>query len=243
MFRHETAPLRKGAAPFLGVVVEGAGATVRAGRASSTWLVTNGHAVVGPVSLSALLRGIERGAIGPDCLLRQPAWAAWRGLQQVREVRAWFRGDSTAEDEPESWLERAGDRGELLHCALLAGLAATSATWGAGYGRRNGRWYRTCVVGGAANLLGQRVRETDPVFPWLEAGAIYLGEVARGSSVARALCGRSGCPGDLRGVALVPLRAAGRPLGWFELGRRDHPFRGEDDALLSRIVLGVRART
>jgi hypothetical protein len=204
--------------------------------------VTNGHAVVGPVTLSALLRGIERGSVGPDCLLRQPAWAAWRGLQQIREVRAWFRGESAPENDAERWLERAGDRGELLHCALLAGALATGATWGAGYGRRTGRWYRTCVVGGALNGLGQRVRETDPVFPCMESGAVTLGEVAQGSPVARALCGRSGRAGDLRGVALVPLRAASRPLGWLELGRSDHPFRRADEMLLARIALGVRVR-
>lgn len=205
--------------------------------------MTNGRAVVGPVSLAALLRGIAEGAVGPDCLLRQPTWAAWRRLRQVREVHAWFRRAAHPGHEPEHWLDRAGDRSELVHCALLAAMSTTGATWGAGYGRRGGRWYRTCVAGGAASTLGQRIRELDPVFPWIEAGAVYLG-VPGPDRVppGRALCGHLGSASELRGVAVVPLRDVGRPLGWLELGRSDHPFRRADEELLARLALEVRVR-
>lgn len=241
------------ATPFVHRVVEGLDASadvpprdarVAYGAAGARWgwLVTNGRAVVGPVSLEVLLRGIAEGAVGPDCLLRQPTWAAWRRLRQVREVRAWFQGAAPSGHEPRHWLDRAGDRGELVHCALLAGMVATGATWGAGYGRRGGRWYRTCVVGGAASTLGQRIRDLDPVFPWVEAGAVYLGAPGPEVPLGRALCGHLGPGSDLRGVAVVPLRDVGRPLGWLELGRRDHPFRRDDAGLLARLALEVRVR-
>src|SRR5690606_32342512 len=145
-----------------------------------------------------------------DCWLRQLTWTTWRRLRQVREVRAWLERGTEPEHDARRWLDRAGGRSELVHCALSAAMSATGATWGAGYGWRGGRWYRTCVVGGAASTLGQRIREVDPVFPWIEAGAVYLGvpgpEVPRG----RALCGHLGPPSDFRGLAVVPLRDVGR---------------------------------
>jgi len=58
------------------------------GPASDLWYVTNGQAVVGPVGMELLLRGIHHGRVSDDCYIAQSFWQSWRPLDQVREIRA-----------------------------------------------------------------------------------------------------------------------------------------------------------
>jgi hypothetical protein len=208
------------------------------------WLVTNGHAVVGPVSTESLLRGIERGTVGPDCLLRQPGWAAWRSLRQVREVSAWFREEALPVDAAERWLDCASDRGELVHWALRGAMELTHASCGLGYVRRQFRYVSSCVAG-----EGAAARELGEELPWgpieqrlAAAGCVHLGEVVPGDAISRTIARRLAPGKELEAVALVPLRGSRRLLGFLELGRSDHVFRQTDRALLEQLAWGVRWR-
>lgn len=213
-------------------------------KPAPTWLVTNGRAVVGPVSSRALLRAIERGMVGPDSLVRQPAWAAWRALSQVREVGTWLRGPRPTAQEAEIWLERATDAGELAHCALLAAAHATGALVGRAYLERGSGHVTCCAVGpGAEKALGRSVQGADPVLPFLAAGRVILGDARSGAPELVAVAQRFEWLEGLCGLALIPLRGERRLLGWLELGRTGHPFRCADRLLFERIAWGVRLRT
>lgn len=212
---------------------------------TTVWLVTNGRRVAGPVSTGALLRAIGRGLLDADSLVRQPTWAAWRPLSQVREAEAWF-GGAASSSSVEEWLDRASDRGEIVHFALVAAQLATGASWGMAHVRRGGSFVTSCVAGdlSVADHLGRVVEPQDPLVQVARAGKVYVGEVRRGDPEPEALtvARRLGDAPELVGVAMVPLLGHRRLLGMVEVGRREHPFRAEDRALLERLAWGVRIR-
>lgn len=51
----------------------------------ATWFVTNGIAVIGPVDTALLVRGVRHGKVTSDCMVKQPSWKFWRGLNEIRE--------------------------------------------------------------------------------------------------------------------------------------------------------------
>jgi hypothetical protein len=209
------------------------------------WLVTNGRAVIGPVTSRALLRAIERGMVGPDCLVRQPSWAAWRAPSQVREVASWLRGPRETPQDAEPWLDRATDAGELAHWALVAATRATGACVGLAHLER-GRGYSTCCAlgPGAESALGQTVLPGDSAASLARrGGGAVLGDLQRGAPEVVAAAQRLGWLEGLSGVALLPLRGERRLLGWLEVGRTGHPFRRADRLVLERIAWGVRIRS
>lgn len=210
---------------------------------TTVWLVTNGRRVLGPVSTGAILRALGRGLLGVDSLVRQPTWAAWRPLSQIREAEAWFDGGASR-PPVEEWLDRASDRGELVHFALLAALLATEAPWGAAHVRRGGSFVTSCIAGELPEThLGRLVEPRDPLVQLARAGEVYVGEVQQGAPEALAVAQRLGGHLEPSAVAMFPLLGHRRLLGLVELGRRDHPFRRADQALLERLAWGVRLRT
>lgn len=213
-------------------------------RVRATWLVTNGRAVIGPVSTAGLLRAMERGVVGPDCLVRQPGWSAWRQLAQIREVGTWFRQEPPAHAEIELWLGRASDLAELAHLAMVAALRATRASFGRAYLRGEGGYVALCAEGGnPEDALGRLLEPSDPAFGWAARGESFLGDVRSGAPACLSMAQRFPEGEALCGVASIPLLAERRLLGVVELARTDHPFRESDRELFERIAWGVRLRS
>lgn len=209
---------------------------------TANWLVTNGKQVVGPLPTGVLLQALARGLLGPDSLVRQPAWAAWRPLSQVREAESWLEGAEVS--SAEAWLSQATDRAELGHFALAAALRITAASRGAVHMRRGEGMVTSCVAGmPPEQRLGRVVEPQDPTLHVARTGAVYLGDVPQGAPEAVATAQRLGGEPEPIAVAMLPLLGCRRLLGMVELARSDHPFRASDRALLERIAWGVRLRT
>jgi hypothetical protein len=216
-----------------------------AGAGSPVWYVTNGAAVVGPVDTDLLLRGITSSRIPNDCMVIQENWNAWRSIDQIRELGRIVRPFSWASDDglgagvPEEMVSRARDAGEALFFAMHAAVRATRATAGLVHRAREpfvGLVTSSARGAGVDDQLGQVIPRRDPMLELALQGAAWLGPVGA-SSQQRALARRfSACPGELAGLAMVPVFDGGRLLAMIELARAGHPFRSGDAAVLRQIA-------
>jgi hypothetical protein len=225
------------------------------GVAPTSWYVTNGVAVVGPVDTELLLRGIASARISNDCMVKQPSWDSWRALHQIRELARLGRPFSWTEDDrelcpgiPETFVRHARDAGEALLFAMHAAVKATRATAGLVHRMREpfvGLVTSSALGSGVDDQLGQVVPRLDPAFELARRGELLVGALGSASSLGpeRAIARRfSACAGELEGVAMVPVFDGGKLLAMIELARADHPFRGADAAVLSKIAQVVCVR-
>jgi hypothetical protein len=213
------------------------------------WLVSNGETSVGPVNSDLLRRGVWHSRIPEDCVVRALTWRTWRPLHEIREVRAvlaareagdlYFMPSSIPSTvEIAGRLARASDAAEVLSLAL--GEACTRT--GAGYAvihrafRAWGTPMTTCVRGiGMSSRLGCPLPENDPSIALARLGGVVVAPPDAGR-VEGVIAERFGAPGDLAGVAMVPIVRAEFLYAVIELGRVGHGFRTTDLPYLERVA-------
>jgi hypothetical protein len=206
------------------------------------WYVKNGTAEIGPVATDLLLRGVEHGRVPADCMVRHESWTTWRRLSQIREISAMSVDSFAAVSDlrsPAEMIRRARDPGEALLLGLHLAVRFTRANVGFVHRVRNpSAGLVTSVFHGWALewQVGEALKVHDPAVDCARAGGILLSG-PNDSEAARAIAARLRCgPFVLRGVAMVPVRCAGRLDAMIELGRFDHPFRALDAASLQGIA-------
>lgn len=211
--------------------------------ASARWLVQNAGVTVGPVPMDLLLRGVLAERIPSGSRVRELSWTTFRGLDQIREVRALRTRLATPDYErpPSLWdvaVQLAEtEPSEVWMVALQLAVRATRASVALVHRVRAPLFLPTAStsLGVDASRLGEVVPFADPAFSAARAGTIVIGS-ARAGAAERAVAARLG---PVRGVAMLPVTAAGRLLALIELGRTDHEFRASDAeglALLARAV-------
>ena len=217
------------------------------------WYVCNGGAVIGPMNTATLLRGVAVGQVSVDSFVRAHVWEQWRGVLQIREVCAFRRAqeesdagkapsESPAPDEEGEALARGFLRcaispGESLLLALHAAVEATRAEVALVHRfRAPQRAFVTSFTHGGElePLVGTLLPGFDAACAAAIDGRGVWGSQGVGSA-QRALVQRLGRGAALRGVAMVPVRVAGRTYAMIELGRADHPFRACDKARLAGV--------
>jgi GAF domain-containing protein len=211
------------------------------------WLVTNGDKTVGPVHMSALLDGFDRGVVSAECLVRQPDWPEWRALSQTREYRALHDSKPAMSDDLSrkvlDLLSGASDRAEVVHCALSAAMFATGAAFGWGHRRagKRGEFMTVCKRGAVPDKLGQTaLGASDPVLVRARAGEVIAGAPSSGDAEG-AIARRFGSA-QVRGVAMVPVIEPSELWGVVEMARTDHAFRRADRRMLAMIAHHARER-
>lgn len=210
---------------------------------SNTWWVSNGDAVVGPVSLDLLLRGVAHGRVSPDCMVRESQWNQWRYVMDLRELR---RPESQADLEAEidAMIAPATDMSEVVLLALSAASRRTRAQVGLGHRSRRALGPLLtlyCHGEGCDDQLGQFVPAEDAALRSARYGCTVvqrpLGNSAGAAACRRLASGRL----PLRGVAWAPIHHRGRLFALLELGRADRGFRQNDvDAL--RVIARASGR-
>ena len=225
-------------------------------NAPPLWYVTDGDVTVGPLRTDLLLRGVRAGRIPDDCRVREARWAAWRRLEQVREIRAVYRSQEVA-SAARQWdvLEHATGVHRLLVCAqdarevLLFGLHAAALRTGAEFGLVHRVMdalappVTAFVHGpGLTHLLGVELSATDLMLGAARGRRSVIGD-PNSTSVHRAAAQRlAGTACLLKGVAMAPIHRRGEFIAFLELGRCDHPFRSEDEATLREVAGAIAAR-
>jgi hypothetical protein len=218
-------------------------------QAAGGWYVKNGKAEVGPVPTDLLLRGIEYGRVPGDSMVRQESWTSWRRLSQIRETCLAVGDPRDVAPElpsPAELIRRARDPGE----ALLLGLHLSIRTSRADVGlvhrvRKPCSGLMTASFHGWAlqRQLGEVLKSHDPAVEHARAAGVLLSG-PNDSDAARSIAARLNCgPFVLRGVAMIPVRCAGRLDAMIELGRFDHPFRAVDAASLRGIANALVRRS
>lgn len=203
-----------------------------------SWLVTNGHLVVGPVSTDLLLRGIVHRRVPLDAKVKQPGWKGWRPVDEVREVSRMLWGGREPAGRP-----RAADFGEACLLSLQDAIERTRAQVGVIYRDREphiGLMGSCCHGVDADRVLGLVLSHDDPAIEAARGGRALLGSPYSGV-VHRAISARLGGEQPLRAVMLVPVCIQGRLVATFELGRTDHPFRTTDLREVEAIGRGLVA--
>jgi hypothetical protein len=222
-------------------------------QAADGWYVRNGKLVIGPVGTDLLVRGITHGRVPGGCMARRESWTSWRRLSQIREtaplVKMGTLGPDADHDDrpvigpelrsPAEVIRLARDSGEALLLGLHLAVRATLADVGLVHRvHKPFAGLRTSSFHGWS--LGQQIGEVlkahDPAVSLARAGSFLLSG-PNDSDAARSIAGRLRCgPFVLRGVAMVPVRYAGRLDAMIELGRFDHAFRAVDAASLHGIA-------
>ena len=206
------------------------------------WLVAHGDAVVGPVSTDLLLRGISAQRVPRDARVRQSGWTEWRALGQIRETRA-GSGFAARAWELAARMLAAGDEGELVLLALDAAAERTRADVGrASRDLEPHVGLVTTVSRGldADAVLGEVLRRDDSTLTYALRGHVV--GPPRSSEATLAIAHRLGGPAALRGVIGIPIIVGGKLFATIELGRREHPFRGEDVDAVRGIASTVASR-
>lgn len=214
------------------------------------WFVTNGEITVGPVRTGLLLRGVVHGRIPEDCLIRELRWKSWRGLAQIREIRALRQRQAwgiLAADTPappnaanaDLVLRHAGETREALLFSLNMAVKRTGASVGLLH-RVEMPWSEpvtSCAHGpGMHGLLSASLPDADLMLGAARARRIVIGRPDE-SAVHRAASQRlDGDDRPLRGVLMAPICAGRELLAMIELGRTDHSFRTADAMALEAIV-------
>jgi GAF domain-containing protein len=192
------------------------------------WYVSNGEAVVGPVSLELLLRGVAHGRVPPDCMVRARTWGDWRALASLREIS---RPPSTTHVDVDTPLEPALDSAEVVLFALWTAVRATHAA--VGLGHRAGAplgplTTRYCHGASLDARLGDSIPANDAALRAARMGCTVVRRPL-GNAAGAAACRRlDGAGKPLRGVAWLPIHHRGRLFALLELGRTDHAFRQSD---------------
>jgi hypothetical protein len=203
-------------------------------NANDGWYVKNGEHVVGPVDTDLLLRGIAHGKVPGSCMVRQESWKSWRRLSQIRETASIDELPSPAE-----LIRRARDQGEALLLGLHLAVRSTLADVGLVHRvRKPDVGMVTSSFHGWAlePQVGEVLRAHDPAVDLARSGVMVLSG-PNDSNAAWSIAGRLRCgPFVLRGVAMVPVRYAGRLDAMIEIGRFDHRFREVDAASLQGIA-------
>jgi hypothetical protein len=213
------------------------------------WLVSNGEHTVGPVNTDLLKRGVWFERIPEDCMVRALTWREWRPLEQIREVRSVLSAREAGElfipppskaraPEIAGRLSRAMDAAEVLSLALQECSAVTGASYGVIH-RSFSAWgapVTTCVRGiGMTSRLGRPLGENDPSIALARLGGVVVAPPDAGR-VERAICERFGAPGDLGGVAMIPVARARVLYAVIELGQVGHAFRDGDPLALENVA-------
>jgi len=219
------------------------------GPASDLWYVTNGQAVVGPVGMELLLRGIHHGRVSDDCYIAQSFWQSWRPLDQVREIRA-LRLKGSIEDRvgrPETdAFQFAGiqDEDQLYKRALKVAVEQTHADVGLVH-----QDWPPHIGLVATHAYGRGMKTAlARVIPWYDPAreAAVNGKVMLARSCehdwARAATMRLGTGGPVQAVALVSVPSGKRHRTLIELGHFRHSFRYQDARALDRVVQAVTVR-
>jgi hypothetical protein len=228
-------------------------AHVAPGSEATSWYVTNGNKVVGPVDTRLLLRGIAHGRVTRECFVAQHSWSNWRQQNNIREIRSLRRWQYSQRQnpaiEPVAQALRAPrfdqamlaniDRGEqLLERALQYAVQTTRASVGIVHRPLPPHigLVTSCVHGpGLRSNLGE-------VVPWNDDARIVAGEQHAilgqpdQDDWARSSARRLSTVAHPRvsGVAVVPVSFGGTR-GLMELGRYDHSFRQSDLNLLEEL--------
>lgn len=222
------------------------------------WYVTNGQAVVGPVTTNLLLRGVAYERVRSHCMVRERSWNDWRPLDLIREVAAlrrqqaryglvhvektrwqgpWRRNDPALE-RLEQRIRSARDPGEVLLLCLAEAVNEAGALVGAVHRRRAPYvgLVTSCVRGpGMHSRLGRVVADADPVVR-LGWDGITLCAPPAYTGPAAIVCDRLGALPAEGGVAMAPVRCGGKLYALVELGRPGHPFRDVDFRRFCAIV-------
>lgn len=229
------------------------------------WFVTDGDKVVGPVDTRLLLKGVSYGRVPSGCFVSQGGWSAWRDMETIREVQAlrryevdrgaagagaepWELAASTpplCSSETRSVLAGATDPGELMLLAMNEAIRETRASCGLVHRMRAPYvgLVTSCARGpNALPMLGHVISERDPALTVAELGTHIAGKPW--SSPARSAIAErlDGSAKRIRGVAMVPIRCAGRLYAMMELGRTDHRFRTSDRRKISAIATAAARR-
>lgn len=219
-------------------------------RELPNWYVTNGRAVVGPVNIGLLLRGISVGKVHRECYVAQHSWSNWREQNYIREIRSLRRWQHSQKVVPgiepikqalraprldASPIERAACEDAVLLRALELAIKATKANVGV---LHQPKPPHIGLVTSYAHGPGMGVNLGE-VVPWHDEARIVagseraqLGDPER-DAWARASARRlsNSINRRVNGVALVSI-SFGEGRGLLELGRYDHPFRHNDVTVL-----------
>jgi hypothetical protein len=209
------------------------------------------------MSLADLELGVASGRLSPEAWVWRHPWEEARPILSVRELGAQYQrflraqnswddeddrdADAIAEDEWRAWLADASDTRELIAMALQGLVLATQASVGVAHVPRGSEFVARAVVGADSDeLLGVATSRRDVALSRAKLGALVVPR-AESSRVGAASLSRLGDLGA-ESFALTPLFAGPRLLAILELGRADHPFRGDDDRYLRGTARTVRER-
>lgn len=213
--------------------------------------MSNGGLIVGPIHTDLLVRGVLSGRLPSGSKVRPAEGGAWRGLDQVREVRAALDGQAGAADELSRGLKqgmqalgKALKSSEMLWETLRAACRSVGATKGALHQVfKPPQSARCAACHGELELSpGTVLAADDPAVALsFDGQAVTL---APGSCPAAvAMAGRlRGPESDLLGLGLVPIRSGTSVIGSLELARCDHPFRLSDLQRLIPLLVVSTAR-
>lgn len=192
------------------------------------WYVSDGTRMVGPVDYELLARGVQAGAVGAHCWLRNEAWRVWRRVAEFARPAPRPRACvPTGFEEEERTLVDLAPRGggpsfETILSAAIARMAA-EACLVIEVGDQGGV-VRAARGAGSLDVLGEYVPVSDPVLVAAAGGALVLAEPRPGVVGAALLArlARAGSPPTAAGALMVPVFSRGpRPhlSGVLEIGR------------------------
>ncbi len=203
------------------------------------WLVSDGTSTVGPVNMGRLVTGVVRGYVDTDHWVRDVNAKRWRGVGEVREVRALRQQPSRQLGVLEALLRLTDDTREALRLGLEIAMLKTGATAGLAHCFEDPmkapvtRW----VAGlGQANQLGAPLPEGDALARVARARCVAVGEPQSDRAFAAAAQRLGATSQEVRGVAMVPVIHPRGIVGMLELGRSGHPFRAQDAIVLREVA-------
>lgn len=218
-------------------------------RPPPLWLVTSGDVTVGPVTTTALVRGVLAGLVWDNHYVRDTRTSHWRPVRSVREVRALddrlFKRaprDRSAAGTLETLVKLSDDRREVLKLGLELAARRTGAMTGLVHTFDDPMQPPVARLSHRSGFqLGRRMEASDPVQKIAKARCIAIGAPDRVGELRQA-AGRLGGGAEVKGVAMIPIACSGGVLGIMELGRSDHPFRDGDVNVLRGVMQSVVGR-
>jgi hypothetical protein len=217
------------------------------------WFVTNGELTVGPVRTGLLLRGVEHERIPDYCAVRELRWKNFRGLDEIREIRALrtrfaqsgTSGSPAPSDEFSTILATARDPGEVLLLGMHAAIEKTRASIGLVH-RIVDPWAPpiTCCVHGTGLIgrLGEKLPRSDLMLGAARARRIVIGDPLATAVHRDGAMRLSAGYRTLSGIAMLPICRGNELLAMIELARDDHTFREKDDLELANLARAMIER-